>query len=531
MLMKSSKLSSSLEIVFLPIKNQVMKQLLFILSFLLTSSLFSQNIKFKVSQHKDTSVFLVRYYGKGQYYADTADLKGGIVSFDGTKHEYGVYSLFIPGKGMLDFIHNGEEIYIETKVPDMTGSALVKKSEENKIFIPYIRFMNDKRTLANRVTEQRKGHEEGSEQYAELSNQLKEINKEVVDYQNQLISGHQDKFVSKLVFMSMDVKIPDSPKDENGKIIDSTFQFNYFREHFFDHFDLKDDRIVRTPVYHNKLAQYFGQGMMVQHWDTIIHYAFDFCDRLVPGSDLYEYSVSWITSTYEKSNIMGMDKVFVFMGERYYCNIDEKGEFGGKWIPEEKLKTLCDKVKVQKNLVMGVKPPNITLRDTTDVTWRDFYSLPSEYTILYFWDPECGHCKKETPKLQTLYAEKFRDRNVEIFAVGKAVGEDFEKWKAFIHKNGLEFINVAVTDKLYKAALEDPRQFVPQYTSIESLNYQSTYDIYATPKIFILDKDKKIIAKSLSIAQLEEFIDRLQGKKDLEKIFKIEDEKAEDKIH
>jgi thiol-disulfide isomerase/thioredoxin len=55
---------------------------------------------------------------------------------------------------------------------------------------------------------------------------------------------------------------------------------------------------------------------------------------------------------------------------------------------------------------MGAQPPNLILRDTTDVKWKDFYSLKSEYTILYFWDPECGHCKKITPKLETLYKEK-----------------------------------------------------------------------------------------------------------------------------
>ena len=86
---------------------------------------------------------------------------------------------------------------------------------------------------------------------------------------------------------------------------------------------------------------------------------------------------------------------------------------------------------------MGVRPPNIALRDTTDVKWHDYYSLKSEYTILYFWDPECGHCKKTTPKLEELYTKKFKGRNIEIFSVGKAVGEDFPKWKKFIKERAL----------------------------------------------------------------------------------------------
>jgi hypothetical protein len=50
------------------------------------------------------------------------------------------------------------------------------------------------------------------------------------------------------------------------------------------------------------------------------------------------------------------------------------------------------------------------------------------------------------------------------------------------------------------------------------LNYQATYDIYSTPKVFILDKDKKIIAKSLSMSQIEDLLDNLQNKKDSPKI-------------
>ncbi|MFT5582224.1 MAG: thiol-disulfide isomerase/thioredoxin, partial [Psychromonas sp.] len=152
----------------------------------------------------------------------------------------------------------------------------------------------------------------------------------------------------------------------------------------------------------------------------------------------------------------------------------------------------------------------------------------SEYTILYFWDPECGHCKKSTPKLEVLYKEKLKDRNVEIFAVGKAIGEDFDKWKAFIKKNKLTFINVGLTETLYKAAMTDARMFVPKYTTLEALNYATTYDIFSTPRIFVLDKDKKIIAKQLSISQLEDLLDRLQDKADLPKLFQPDPEEEEE---
>jgi thiol-disulfide isomerase/thioredoxin len=146
------------------------------------------------------------------------------------------------------------------------------------------------------------------------------------------------------------------------------------------------------------------------------------------------------------------------------------------------------------------------------VKWHNFYSLKNEYTILYFWDPGCGHCKTSTPKLQKLYAEKLKKRNIDVFAVGKATGDDFEKWKKFIHDNKLTFINVGLTDKLFNEAQDQSKLMeLLKTTTIQSLNYQETYDIVSTPRVFILDKDKKIIGKQLSIAQLEDYLDKLQN--------------------
>jgi thiol-disulfide isomerase/thioredoxin len=268
------------------------------------------------------------------------------------------------------------------------------------------------------------------------------------------------------------------------------------------------------------MEYFFGKNMLIQHPDSILAMAIPFCDQLDKKSEMFKYSVDYITNTFAKSKIMGLDKVYVYMVNRYYCQNDAQGNSIAYWMKDkEKLKELCDENKVRMNLVQGVRPPNIILRDTTDVNWRDFYSLKSDYTILYFWDPECGHCKKTTPKLQTLYEKKFKARNVEIFSVGKATNEDFEKWKKFIRDNKLTFINVGLTKKLFEDATADPRLFIPKYTTLESLNYHDTYDIYATPRIFVLDKDKKIIAKQLTISQLEDFIDRMQNIKDAEKLF------------
>lgn len=511
-----------------------MKASLVVIFSILISVGFSQKIKFKVGGVKDTTVFLVKYYGKGMYYADTAVLKNGVCEFNvGTQIPEvpaGVLAFLMPGSKYFDFIYNKDEkeIYIETAGPDFNANMQVKKSEENRIFTDYVKFIGTKRTKANELSKMREAFKKEDENYKQLTTEMDAISKSVVEYQKALIANNPDKLVAKVVKMSMDIEVPEAPRDATGKLIDSTWGYKYYRDHYFDNIDLTDDRLLNTPMFHNKMDDFFSKKMLIQHPDTIVKYAYIFCDKLDQKSEMFKYCVSHITSTFEKSNIMGMDKVFVRMGQRYYCSKNAEGKSPAHWMPEDKLKDLCEKVEVNKNLVQGVVPPNVILRDTTDVNWRGFYDIKAEYTILYFWDPECGHCKVSTPKLQKLYAEKLKGRNVEVFAVGKAIGDDFEKWKKFIKTNNLTFINVGMTDKLFKAAQEDARQFIPKYTTIQSLNYQDTYDIFSTPRVFILDKDKKIVAKQLSISQLEDFIDHLQGVK-APKI--IEEDKKEEEKH
>lgn len=496
-----------------------MKKILLFTLLCCASFTYAQKLRFKVDGLKDTTVFLTKYVGQKLFYSDTAISKGGIVEFTAKPDlKPGMLALFMPGQKYFEFIYNKEEISIEATYPDFIPTMKVKKSEENKLFISYIQFLQKERTKANEIQRLREKFKPEDAEYKKYTTQLDSISKGVAAYQNNLMTQNPTRLVSKIIKMSIEVNTPDAPRNDKGQIIDSNFRFKYFRAHFWDNIDLKDDRLVNTPVFAQKLEYFFGKNMMIPQPDTVLFYAFQFCDQFDKKSEMFRFSVDYITNYFAKSKIMGMDKVFVMMVDRYYCARDAAGKSYAHWMSEEKLKELCEDNKVQKNLVFGVKPPNVILLDSTEKVWKDFYSLTSEYTILYFWDPECGHCKKTTPKLQKLYEEKLKARNVEIFAVGKANGEDFEKWKKFIRDNKLSFINVGLTKTLYEQAMLDARPLL-KYTTLESLNYHDTYDLYATPRIFVLDKDKKIIGKQLTISQLEDMLDRLQKIQNAPKLF------------
>jgi len=110
--------------------------------------------------------------------------------------------------------------------------------------------------------------------------------------------------------------------------------------------------------------------------------------------------------------------------------------------------------------------------------------------MLYFWDYSCGHCKKVTPKLMEWYL-KSKSKGVTVFAVGTETNA--EEWKKYIRENKLNWINAY--DPYYQSGLK------------------KVYDIYSTPVLYVLDENKKIIAKRLDVDQLDGLIDHYINKK------------------
>lgn len=494
---------------------------------LISSIGFSQELKFKVQGlEKDTTIHLVKYQSGKLFYADTAEMKKGVVKFDGAKQQAGLFALLMPDQTFFDFIYNNEEVFIEVTHPDLMNTLKVRESNENMVFFNYIAFMRQNQEEAQILTQEKESLPAGDPQIEGLQKRIASLGDNVKRYQKSLIAENPGTFVAAMVKMAMDIDIPEPPRNPDGSLVDSAFSYKYFRDHYFDNVDLKDDRLVRTSIIQKKLDYFISPKMMIQHPDTLIKYVGAVIDQIPRGSEMYKFFVVTTSSSFEKSKVMGMDKAMNVFIDRYYCSEDEEGNKGAFWMEEERLDDLCKSTKTRLRLVQGVKPPNVILPDTSSQNWYDFYSLDSDYTILYFWDPSCGHCKKSTPKLNELYEKKLKDRNVEVFAVAKATGDDFDKWRKFIKQHDLSFVNVGLTQEVYDLAQQDIHALIPAKTTLESINYQRTYDIYSSPRVWILDKDKVIIGKGLTMmAQLEDYMDKIQGVPESPKLFEIENGK------
>ena len=481
-----------------------------------TTPLFAQNapvrdIEITIPGTAKDTIYLANYYGNKLYYTDTcvADAKGK-ASFKSKKgYKAGVYAVVIPGPKFFEMIVNEPVIRMSSDTLDLVGHLEVKTSTENQVFLDYIRFLNDKKKESDAVKMRMDAQKDPLARNG-LRSQLEAFDNEVKQYQSKLIASNPDLLAAALVRMSMAPELPEIRKPDGS--LDSAAQYYQYRAHYWDNFDLKDERIVRVPVFANKFEEYITKTIP-QYPDTMSVLADQLIEKTDGKNEVFKYMVNTITHKAETSEIMGMDAMFVHMGQSYFC---PKGGKPGRadWMTQDKLDKLCERVQKQAPLTLGKKAPYLCLTDTTEEKWVNFYDLPNEYVVIIFWDPHCGHCKKELPEIAKVYKEKMKELDIEVYCVAKAVDATLMKdWKAFIREHQLDWVNVGLTEHVFEEAKKDPRKYIPKFTTIESLNYSETYDVYSTPKIFLVDGERKFRGKQLSADQIVDLVGQLKKRK------------------
>lgn len=453
--------------------------------------------QFHVNNLRDTVVYLANYYGDKLYYADTAQVDGsGNFTFAAIPpDEQGKYAVVIPGPKYFEIlIADNEEIQIESDTTDLVKDLKILKSDNNKLMYAYTRYLTDRRAEREKLVEELDSNQGDPTKTKAIKEAYNELNDRVVAYQRKLADENMPLFAAKEILMSVDPEVPADIPDSNNA------RYYYFKAHYFDNIDLKDDRIVRTPIFHTKLVNYLNKTL-IQNPDSIIRSLDALIAGLDPNSEVYKYIVHYSTYNYETSKIMGMDKVFVHMVDTYYT--PEKAY----WMDADKLKKIKDKANEKRYTLIGMKAPELILMDTSGNWISTYKNIDKAYTILYFYDADCGHCKKETPVLVDFYAN-YPDDDLAVYAV---CSDHDQKWRDFIqkYKTG-DFYNVTVPSKAYSDANYATNLITSGTTTYQSLKYLETFDVYSTPKVFILDKDHVIRAKDIAVEQIGDVLNRIK---------------------
>lgn len=442
-------------------------------------------IKVKIVGLRDSMVHLANYYGDKQYLKDSAivDASGNVMFKGSESLPGGIYLFVFPNKTYFEMLIDKEQKFsMECTMGQVIETMKVKGSADNQLFYDYLKFIQTCSQEVEPLKAERKTKEDAKQSTDEVDKKIKAVDDKVQNYKLEFMKAHPGTLLSAIFKASQEPEIPELPLKSDGKR-DSSFAYYYYRDHYFDNIDLADERLLRSPIYHSKLSG-FVKNMLIQIPDSIIPWADKLVEKASQNKETFKYVVWYLTNTYETSNIMGLDEVFVHLVRNYYTK--EKAY----WVDDATLYKIQDRANVLEPILIGKKVKNLILQDSSG-NYQALYSVNSPYTVLFFWDPDCGHCKKATPKVKAYY-DKVKTKGVQVFAVCTEV--EMEKWKNFIKEYKLDWINVA-----------DPKL---------QNNFRIEFDIKTTPQIFILDKDKKIIAKKIDEETLEKILDReLEGKK------------------
>ena len=470
----------------------------FVLLFLVSAPSFGGNtneghsIKVTIKNIPEGSKFqLCYYYGEKQYIKDSAKTnKKGELIFEGSeKLDQGVYMLVFPNQTYFDFLMDDTQHFTletDSSRKEYINKMKVKGSKENELFFDYQRFMLKKQKEAEPLRElYRTISKENNDSLKLVQEKLAAMGEDVKIFQKELKKNNPNSFVTKFIKSMEDPVIPEAPLLPDGKK-DSTFAYRYYKAHYFDNFDLADDRMLRTPIFHNFIKKYID-NVTVPLPDSINASLDLIIEKSKPNHEVFKYLVWYFTYTYETSKYMGMDAVFVHLVDKYYKTNQVD------WLDSAQLAKMTTASDGYKRVLIGKQAPSLNLKDTTG-KYIGLYDIKARYTVVVFWDHGCGHCKKAIPVLSEQYKTKLKEMDVEVYAV--ETENKPEEWKKFIRDNQLEWINVHETDDYYRA-------FAKQ-----------SYNINSTPMIFVLDDKKSIKAKKVDPEQIANIIEMLEKEKE-----------------
>lgn len=454
-------------------------------------------IKGRIKGWKDTVCYLGNHYGDKQYVKDTTRIgKNGDFIFKGKKKlPGGIYLIVLPNHKYVEVLIDKEQNFsLETDTTKLVEDMKFKGSADNTAFYKYLNYIIEKQieitplrkhlaklkedTLAARTTKK--------DSIKILQDKVLSIDKSVGTFKDDFIKEHPGSFLTTIFRAQKEVSTPETPTLPSGKK-DSLFPYRYFKNHFWDNIDLSDDRILRTPIFHMKL-KYFFDNVVVQVPDSIIKEGDVLVAKTKGNKETFKYIVWYLTTTYETSQLMGMDAVFVHEVDKYYITNQ------AYWVDTVTLQKIIHRALLLKPLLIGKPAPAIIVQDSLNRNVV-LYDIKAPYMVLIFWDPDCGHCQKIIPKLKELYESKLKPRGIKVLAIDNA--ESAEKWKHFIKEHNLEWLN----------AHDEYHQYF----------FHDLYDVYSTPVIYLLDDKKTIQAKRIDVDQLEGFIEHLEKQKELEK--------------
>jgi peroxiredoxin len=351
----------------------------------------------------------------------------------------------------------------------------VKNSIDNELLYKNLKFEADIQQKFEPVNKRLEEFPEGTEEHRLAQEEQDRLVGERKAHLKWFSDNYPDAFFTKfkIAGQNPDLKKPLLPDGS----VDKDLQVYYYRNEFWDNVDFSDVRLLRTPVYSNKLKKYMKE-LTPQIVDSIIKYADIVTMKSKADKEMFKFTANWIALQYKNSKTMGHEAVYVHMVDKYWT-IDQAW-----WSDSTEINGLRGEVSLMKPSLIGQTGQDIRAKNEFG-QYISLYDIKAPVIVLYIFSYECDNCKKETPKLVKVINE-WKGHGVDCFTL--CIDDKEDEWKDYLKKNNMNFHNVFDFQRESK--------------------YHRKYHIDITPEMYVLDKDRKIIASNINSEQLPSIFER-----------------------
>lgn len=451
-----------------------------ILGFLIfvSSISFSQH-KIKgilVPKVKTDWVILYKIEGTKQVFVSNTSLKNDSLKIGNKKEAASVFEITLPlnaksgayratyaleGAGSVDFFFHKEDVTfrLNPQYPDETITFL--KSEENKLYKEYL-------TKISAAQEKLDSIQISAFQNQSINNKeaYKKALAKVLKTQQKYEELAKNKYIFPLVKATLRNNIPEIETSPDAYM--EAMKTSYFDKIDFSNETLKNSSFITDRVADFVFYLSFSDDEKTQQnlYKEAIKKVLGKIKSQTYQKDIIEFLITQFEAT---KNLEIIDYLF----ENQYNKLPENLQ--DATFKKEKLALFATEIgRIAPDFSWTEKGKKMQLSTLNDA---------SQY-VLVFWSTSCSHCLREIPQLHTFMKDK---KNIKVIAF--ALEKEATVWESFTKTNLFGFHNVL---GLKKWENEIAR----------------TYQIVATPTYFVLDKNKKMIAKPDEIDDVKAFFNK-----------------------
>lgn len=470
-----------------------MKRLFLFFLLLAPATVFSQEgyeIKVVFKPFKNQYIYLGHYFGKSYPIIDSVMLndKSEAVFKGPKKLNGGIYLIGYPGKaGFFEILVDKDQRFtIKADTATLANGATFENSPDNDLFRSYQQQMTSKGKILNDFQQQLK-NVTNKEDSTRIINNINAADKNIKNHREELITKNPNTLLAALLVAMKEPELTGSLKDPKNKE-DSLAAYTFYKAHYWDGVNFWDGRLAYTTFFEEKLDKYFNQ-LVTPHPDSVIKeidYMLGFASI---NEEMTRFLLVKFVNRYLNQKYMWEDAVFVHLFEKYFSNKTYS------WLADKGKKTITDRAYSLMANIMGNPAADIVLPDSSgNIT--GLYDLKSDYTLVVFWDPTCGHCKEMLPRLDSFYMAKWKSAGLKMFAIAKETDGTRKDWINFVTEKKLwEWTHVYYNKADDKARINSG---IPGYSQL--------YDVQSFPTVYLLDKDKRIVAKKLTVEQTDDVL-------------------------